>query len=130
MSEYYDEHIKQKEEDAMTKCFKILRHLLNEQDEYIPRHERRAKLNILVRQFFRYQLGFTNVRYLFNLSDYDWCLKYLTSKCLEDKAVHKFKMDMGYEVNTLLEVRNLLELIPKHKDVLESLEKEIEELFK
>ena len=126
----------------MTKCFKILWRLLDKQAENILKAERRAKLNNLFREFFRGQLKLVNEPYLFGLSEFNWCLEFLkphySKKLLEKKAVHKFNIEMGYDVNTFPEVSILLEVLPEHIDVLESLreetkrdlERDLEKLFK
>ena len=128
MSEYYCKHI-MKEEEAMAKCFKILWCLLDKQAENILRAKRRAELNNLFREFFRGQLKMVNELYLFGLSEFDQCLEFLKpyylNKLVEQKAVEKFT-EMGYDVNTYAEVSRLLEVLPTHTDVLESLREETE----
>jgi hypothetical protein len=46
-------------------------------------------------------------------------------KLLEKKAIEKFNTEMGYDVNTLSEVLNFLDVFPEHANVFESLKEDI-----
>ncbi len=125
------------EDTCIRECIELLESLLKKRAKNFSRVE----LNSLFHEYYRITHGEEFMVYLFCLKDYEACLERLKKdyeaclerlkfdKLLEEKAIEKFNTEMGYAVNTLPEVYNLLELIPEHKDVLESLRKETERTF-